>query len=246
VFPGGPQSCTGGGAFLSCGSSALAAGTNANTLVACGTDAGMARGQNCAMGGQTCGLGGPVGAACGGPAGFACDGSACFDKTLHWCAPAPSASTDIGVDCADNGAQLCAVFPSPSNAQWAACVAGVDPDASAACTPSTSAACDGGIATSCPGGVAESLDCAALLGNGGGCAPGPLSPPFDWTSPCEVSPPACSADACDDAGVVLTGCARGAAFPVDCAEAGLGACALITIGSDGDAGAETRAACAPP
>jgi hypothetical protein len=101
------------------------------------------------------------------------------------------------------------------------------------------------VATSCLSGVVETLDCATLLGSPNACAAGALSPRFDWTSACAVSPAACAADACDDAGVVLTSCARGAALVVDCAEAGLGPCQLATE-ADGDGGSETRAACTPP
>jgi hypothetical protein len=242
VFPAGPETCEGGGASSSCGARASATASNRSVVVTCDADGGVALGENCAMGGQTCSASAAGEATCVGPAGFACDASECAGTTIHWC-PGPGASMDLGIDCADNGGGRCDTFPTRSDPQWAACTTGSAADASIACAPSAAATCDGGVATSCPSGVAETVDCATILGSAGACTTGALSPPFDWTSACAVSPPACSADACDDAGVVLTGCARGAAFLLNCAEAGLGPCGLVAL--DADAGSTTAAACSP-
>jgi len=236
VFPAGPEMCPGSGAVLGCGT-----GGNGDVVVAC--DGGSARGENCAMAGQTCALGGNGGVGCTGAAGFACDASECSGKLLHWCPGASPVSVDVGIDCADNGAQECSVFPSPTR-PWAACVAG-PADASASCAPSATAGCSGGVAAMCTSGVAESLDCATLLGTANACVPGPLSPPFDWTAPCALSPPACTADACDDAGTTLLGCTRGAVVAVSCAEAGLGPCEGVSVPGDADAGGALPA-CTPP
>ena len=198
------------------------------------------------MAGQTCAVGGSAGAGCTGTAGFACDASACVSRRfLHWCPGASPVATDVGIDCADNGAQQCSVFPSSVDRQWAACVAGPDGDASARCDPSAAAVCNGGVAAMCTSGVPESLDCATLLGAPNACTAGPLSPPFDWTAACALSPPACAADACDDAGTTLVGCARGAAVPVNCAEAGLRPCEEIAAAGEPDAGGALPA-CTPP
>jgi len=241
VFPGGPETCPASGEFLACGR-----GSNADVLVACEGGAGAARGENCAMAGQTCALGGNVGAACTGAAGFACDASACASsRFLHWCPGASPTAVDVGIDCADNGAQQCSVFPSPSSPQWAACVAAPTGDASARCDASAAAVCNSGVAAMCTSGIAESLDCATLLGTATACTAGPLSPPFDWTTPCALSSPACAVDACDDAGTTLVGCARGAQVPVNCAEAGLGPCEEIAAAGTPEAGG-VLPACTPP
>ncbi len=248
VFPAGPQTCLGASAFRACGTARTETASNLDVVVDCAADADTPRGENCAMWGQTCGLGGSAGAGCvGDPAGFDCDASGCVEGTsaLHWCSPA-SPSVDVGIDCADNGAQRCGFFPS-QNPQWAACVAGSPADGAVTCTPNAAAECDdAGVATSCPSGVVETLDCATLLGTANACAPGPLAPQFDWTSACAVTPSACSVDSCDDGGATLTGCARGAALSVTCGDQGLGACRIVTVVAEADSGTEMHAACTPP
>jgi hypothetical protein len=247
VFPGGEPPCPLGSAFASCGSPD---GGNIDVLVVCDGTGGAAHGESCAMGGQTCTLGGDAGAACTGSAGFDCDNPACDGTTmLRWCPFGATASIDQGIDCADNGAGACAVFPSQENPLWAACVAAGAGDAATACAPEPTATCDeAGVATSCASGVTETIDCATLLGapgNSSACAPGMFTRSFDWTSPCGFIPPTCASDTCDDAGAALLGCARGATLPVDCAEAGLGPCAMVPVAGD-DSGAALGAACAAP
>jgi hypothetical protein len=88
--------------------------------------------------------------------------------------------------------------------------------------------------------VAERLDCQALLGAPDACVAGALSPPFDWTSPCQVTPATCAAESCS--GTVLTACARGASLSVDCASQGLGPCRLVST----DTGTQQHAACTAP
>jgi hypothetical protein len=247
VFPDGPQECAVGSAFQSCGSADT--GGNTDVLLVCDGKSGVVHGENCAMSGQTCTPGGSAGAACTGSAGFDCDNPGCYAKTLQWCVSGATPSVDLGIDCADNGAQLCGGFPSTDAAAWVACVPNVSGDAAAVCTPSPAATCDdAGVATSCASGVTETIDCATLLGAPGGpgaCTSGAFSQSFDWTSPCGLTTPTCTSDACDDAGVTLLGCTRGATLPVDCAEAGLGPCAMVPIVGD-DAGAVLGAACATP
>jgi hypothetical protein len=198
----------------------------------------MARGENCAMWGQTCE---PTtgGATCGGEGpGGVCQ-SGCLNTSLHWCPPGDDGGTGIdqGIDCSNNGAGVCDGFPTPGAPLWVACRTEGD---AAPCTPDLSATCDGGVAVMCPSGAVETLDCAALLGSGPACSAGALSPPFDWTSPCTLAPPACVNDSCD--GDVLTGCEKGAAFSAKCSSEGLGACRLLTAGP----GTAPRAACTPP
>jgi hypothetical protein len=197
-----------------------------------------ARGENCALWGQTCTGGSGQGVCAGEASGLSCSRE-CAGNALHWCVASDDGGpgVDRGIDCTSNGAGKCGGFPSPDAAQWLACRP--DSDAST-CAPDASATCDDGRAIMCPSGVLESLDCAALLGSTAACSAGELSPPFDWTSPCSLSPSACDSDSCD--GGVITSCERGAAFTVNCAAEGLGACRLVGT----DPGSAPRAACAPP
>jgi hypothetical protein len=165
-------------------------------------------------------------------AGCPCQASGCFRTTLRWCD-----GGDVGIDCASNGAGHCNGYPSPNNAKWVACEADSD---GGTCTPDPTARCANGRAQSCPSGVVETIDCQELLGTSGACVDGPLDPPFDWTSPCAMVPSACTTDSCANGSAI--GCARGAAFAVDCASENLGACRMVS----GDAGAEQHAACTPP
>jgi hypothetical protein len=166
---------------------------------------------------------------------------------LHVC---DDAGRDIGVDCSNNGAQQCRGFPSSTEVDWVACVPQSD---AGSCTPDASAVCDGGIATSCPAGIPESLNCQALLQNVHACTPGRLWPPYDWTSPCFVASDddagdeggaadasSCSSDSCS--GMTLIGCYRGASFPVDCHEVGLGTCQMVATNQ----GTAMNAACTHP
>jgi hypothetical protein len=240
VFPGGREACASSGDSLSCGS-ADAAANNGDVRIEC--QGGVGGGENCALWGQTCAPS-SSGAACAGSEPGGCSmGSGCFHNDggiytmIRWCTDAG----DVGIDCASFGAQRCSGFPDPPDSSyWVACVAeeGVEAGATVRCTPDASATCVDGRAVSCPSGVVESLDCEALLGSQNACAAGPLAPPFDWTAPCVMSPSVCLADSCD--GGTLNACGRGAVFSLDCADAGLGACATIAT-DDGQ-----RAACAAP
>jgi hypothetical protein len=197
-----------------------------------------AHGESCALWGQTCGSYGGT-AQCAGSAsnGSApCSVEGCSSgAALHWCDPKTGA--DIGIDCNGNGAQACAGFPrDAASVEWVSCVAESE---AGSCTPDASAGCAGGVAYSCPSGVVEQIDCNALL-QADGCAPGPLGPPFDWTSACVAVPGTCTADYCSEAGVV--GCARGTTFTVDCTAVGLRPCRMVAT----DMGSEVHAACAPP
>jgi hypothetical protein len=167
-------------------------------------------------------------------------GMSCTSTVIQDCAVDGRA---LVTDCAGSGRQTCDGFPA-GDAQWVACVPEVD--AAGYCTPDLSATCDRGVAHSCPTGVAESLDCSGLLAaarpwqDAGACREGRLDPPFDWTGACALEPPQCSTDACD--GGILTGCGRGAAFDLDCFEAGLGACSMVRT----DPGSAMHAACTAP
>ncbi|HLK36883.1 MAG TPA: hypothetical protein VKU41_09045 [Polyangiaceae bacterium] len=243
VFEGtGPGLCDQAGQFAACPGS-----PTVNLRVDC-TDGGTpplprAAGENCALWGQTCDIVDGV-AVCSGPstgqAGGECSqGSGCYGgAAIHWCPGLGNGiRTDVGIDCASNGAQACAGFPADPPS-WVACIPLAD---SSACPANAAASCDeGGVAHSCPAGASERIDCSALLGQPGACQAGPLSPPFDWTSACAVSPPECTGDSCVDGGVV--GCTRGARFATDCASLGLGPCSMVTVSTD-DGGVESRAAC---
>jgi hypothetical protein len=168
-------------------------------------------------------------------------GMSCASTVIQVCTADAGA---LVIDCAGAGAQACEGFPA-GDAQWVACVPEVA-DAAGPCTPDLVATCDQGVAHTCPAGVKESLDCRGLLAaarpwqGSGPCREGRLDPAFDPTVACALDPPQCSADACE--GGVLTGCGRGAAFDLDCFEAGLGACSMVRT----DPGSAMHAACTAP
>jgi hypothetical protein len=243
VFPGGTPMCPAPtkfpGDFTSCGNGG-GVQANGDVRIEC-RDAGVpAVGENCAMNGQTCASSGTSGSCAGaaGTAGVSCTTDECVGTALHQCG---SGGVDVGIDCASNGAGQCGGFPISMDAGWLACVASGD---AGSCPPTEAAQCINGYATSCPSGVPEQVYCPELLqapnAAGGACVAGQLSPPFDWTSPCAVQG-GCTADACDDGGIVL-GCARGSQYPLDCAAQGLGPCTMVAT----DVGTAMHARCAPP
>jgi hypothetical protein len=241
VFPQGTRGCGSSGNYTACGTEADGAAVNTDVRVEC-VDGGVppypnAHGENCAFWGQTCASDGVI-ERCAGAGGLGCgSGRGCSGtprNELLWCVD----GGDVGIDCANRGTKpgCNAYFPNGSDAGWVACMAESD---AGSCPPDASAACSNGIALSCPSGVLEKIDCASLLQSVAGCTPGALAPPFDWTSPCGVVPEHCT-ESCTDAG--LTGCARGAAFALDCAAEGLGPCGEVST----DKGSAVHAACAPP
>jgi hypothetical protein len=245
IFPDGAQLCDrDAGDHTSCGSSIGAPVANLDVRVAC-SDAGIAHGENCALWGQTCASDGMAGVCSSGPDVLGCAEYGCFGPSatqLHWCAVDGGR---VGIDCAANGAQQCAAFPTSSSPQWVACTAESDAGAAARCAPDASATCtDAGYAVSCPSGVLEKLDCSSLLSAVNACVQGPLSPPFDWRSACAATSAACSTEAC--AGKALVGCSRGATFTIDCTrqELGLGPCHMVTVPTL--TGTEARPACGRP
>jgi hypothetical protein len=197
-----------------------------------------AGGESCALWGQPCSAAGGV-ATCGVAPDPACTDSRLRDCSplpdhgpralAHWCNDAGSAAT---LDCTSNGAQVC-VAESNAAGGWVTCAAESD----AACPPDPSVTCTNGVASWCPGGVRETLDCRALLGSPNACAAGPPPQPFEWSAPCRVVPAACKDDFCD--GNVLTGCARGASYTVDCRSVGLDRCVMMSTENAGP----THAAC---
>jgi hypothetical protein len=229
VAPGATAACRGA---TTSDAVCLNSGSNTTRIACLG---GIAVAENCALWGQTCdpnASSAVCGLSAGGGLDCAGDGApgSCDPTTqaLYWCGDAG----EVAFDCTGNGAGRCGVFPNPETTpSWPACV----PEADGGCAPGLSVSCANDIATSCPTGVPETLDCARLLGMPGTCRDAGLDPPFDWTSPCS-SGAACQ-DSCD-AGI-LTGCARGASFVTDCAQAGLGDCQLVTTLDD----AGLRAAC---
>jgi len=220
-----------------CSRSTASAGCDGTTRFEC-TDAGV-RAENCALWGKTCTVD-LTGTSCTGGGGALCDSGlgGCDGPSLsrlHWCA---ADGEDLGIDCSGNGAGRCAAFDAV-DASWVACVAGSD---AGPCAPTAAATCtDSGVAASCPSGNPETLDCTALLGGDATtCNAGPLAPPFDWTSPCAVMQSPCTADSCD--GSVLTGCARGATFTVDCGDHVLGTGGTCRT-TAAEPGATTHAMC---
>jgi hypothetical protein len=202
--------------------------------------------ESCAGWGQSCATT-ATGAVCAESTSESCppQGYGCYGHAIHYCGD--DGGIDLGVDCADFGSGRCDGFPDRDAAAWVACIAQIaqedkgSPDGGDAgpptCEPSDVATCDGGIAWSCASGIPESLNCAALFDSADACVPGPWKPAFDWTSPCALSPAECTGDSCD--GGALTGCFRGAPWSVDCHEAGLGGCQMVTT----DNGSQLGAAC---
>ncbi|MGH7436669.1 MAG: hypothetical protein ACRENE_13430 [Polyangiaceae bacterium] len=240
LFPGGPRAtCGAGGSYTSCVPLRDAGASTGDVRVECDDGgASSAHGENCALWGLTCSLSDAPArtAVCAPSARQGCSANDCAGSRIDWC----RAGANVGIDCAGWGRQACGVFPSAGHPGWAACLPEGDPGA--ACAPTLDAGCSQGVALSCPTGTPERLDCAALLGSraAASCQPGELDPPFDWAGACRIEPPACAGDACD--GGVAIGCARGAAFSVDCVSAGLGACVMRST----DLGTNRRAACTPP
>lgn len=239
VFPHGVQVCKTAGDYLQCGTGADPTSNNYDVRLECDDgDGSPAHAENCALFGQTC-VSTTVGGVCAGTreAGVCASTPGCDGTALHYC---DDAGNDIGIDCADNGAARCNAFPQPKPS-WVACVPQGD---EGSCAPSENVQCAQGIATTCPTGVPETIDCASLLQSPAACSDAGLSPSFDWTSPCVLpeagAGPGCTADSCS--GYEITGCARNAAFTVDCATVGLGLCAYVA--TDQDAG--HHAACGKP
>ncbi len=240
IFPDSPPGCTASAGSTSCGS-----GRNAAVRLQClDGDGGKPAGESCALSGKDCALGASATGCAGatGAAGLSCPqaGSGCTGTALHACTA--TGTTDLGIDCASNGAGQCTPFGSASLGKWVACQASGD----AGCAPDPTVTCNGGVASSCPSGVQESINCLELLGVGdpdAGCVAGPPAPElqFDWTAPCMVTQSPCTGDSCSPDGTSIFGCARGATFTTSCAMQGLGTCTLVGSGS-----AQGNAQCAPP
>ncbi|HXX69385.1 MAG TPA: hypothetical protein VEK07_19525 [Polyangiaceae bacterium] len=241
VFPDGFPGCAAPDTTVCGGVSRDGGVGSAAARVECGDSGPTTVGaEDCTLWGETC-IADAASASCGeNAAGLVCDGGAvdsCLGTQVSWCG---LTGTESGIDCAGNGAGSCRKVTA-SQAAWVSCVPIADADAGA-CSPTLEVICQNGVAQSCPTGVPETLDCGALLGDSAAaCNEVLLDPPFDWTSPCDLTPSQCDADTCD--GSVLTSCARGAAFSVDCASENLGACEIVST----DLQTEQHSAClAPP
>jgi len=248
ILPGEPPQCSSVDS-TECGGHASDGGTgNSRVRLECGSpDQGLVGEENCGLWETTC-LSDGGSASCGENApGYACGGDAgvfeiCTPQSAAvWCGP----TGETGIDCTGNGAGLCGVFPastSPDETPWVSCVPEIGANQAETCAPSLAFMCDAGVALSCATGAPETIDCAALLGDPNACGAGAavLQPPFDWTSPCAVDPPECDADTCD--GSIVTGCARGASFSVDCEAESLGDCRIVLT----DLETRQHAACSLP
>jgi hypothetical protein len=241
IFPTAAPSCTRPGNYTGCAATSAEGGTTNDVRVECMDGGGVLPatpgGENCALWGLTCSVG-ATGGDCSPSSDPGCPANECGGgSVIHWCPSGPNG----GIDCATTGALTCGGFPTRDAAAWVACIP--SSDGGAPCAPDLHAACSGGVARACPAGVPETLDCAALLGaapDAASCQAGPLSPPFDWTSPCVLDPPACTADSCE--GGVANGCARGAVFSVSCSDVGLGPCSMRST----DLGTQQHATCTAP
>lgn len=240
IFPNGPPECAAADT-TACGAPSLDGGAgNSVVRIECGTSVPtLIGGENCALWGETCVADDPS-ASCGeNAAGLVCDGApvdSCIGTQVSWCG---LTGEESGIDCAGNGAGRCGEF-SANEVPWVSCIPVSDAGDAGTCAPTLAVTCDGGVAQSCPTGVPETVDCAALLGDPTACSDVLLDPPFDWTSPCALAPSQCDADTCD--GTVLTSCARGASFSVDCSSEKLGGCQIVST----DLQTQQHSACLPP
>lgn len=242
LFPQGVPPCSAAGT-TACGGSPLDGAASTSTIrIECGSAAGEDGGapsaepsgeENCQLWGSICVSDGGS-ASCGNAAGLVCGTGEIVDictppSQVSWCGPNSEGALQAAwIDCAGNGAGRCNGFPSGGEAQWVSCVPSSDAGQAGACAPSLSVTCENGVARSCPTGESETVDCAAILGDPGNAsacnAALRLDPPFDWTTPCGFLPSQCDADTCD--GSILTSCARGASFSVDCRQENLGDCQM--------------------
>ena len=201
------------------------------TLLACA--AGLATGtppeglESCAALGQTCST---VGAAACSGSTAACtsgnEGTSCADTTaLHDCDP-DGGPLDYGLDCANFGAGACV------SGAFSACLA-VNGSTSPSCAQTSQVTCDdGGYAVGCPSRVTEQLDCNAVLGltgNPSACNPDAPGRAWDVSRACSLGD-CLQADTCN--GGVITSCARGATFTVDCRAQGFTSCSLALYADD--------------
>ncbi len=224
VYPNGVQPCSNVTTeYFGCEGADGSFLENASVRVDCRPGGKLVAAENCIAVGQTCSALSPGACAGAGSADAACLGLACDGQRLRDCT---GGDGDRGVDCALYGAGRCADLVG------AACK--VD---GPSCVPTKAVTCtEAGVAAGCPAGNAETLDCAALFGRAGeGCTPVTTGSGWDVARACGVS--GLCTESCD--GTIARGCARGAAFSVDCGKVGLGSCALVL--TEGN----SRAACRP-
>lgn len=240
VFPAGTPSCsTTTTTTTTCAAGSGGGGTAGTALrIECGTSGQMLGGEDCALWGETC-LPNDGSASCGTNLEGYCDGSVSDRCTgasksqVIWC----GADGQSGINCGDNGVGHCDSF-SGNQTSWVSCLPDTNVAQPDACAATLNFTCENGVAQLCPTGVPETIDCAALLGSPAACSGSILDPPFDWTSPCVLSPQ-CDVDTCN--GPVLTSCARGAPFSVNCADELSGQCQIVSTDVQ-----TQHAACVPP
>ncbi len=95
---------------------------------------------------------------------------------------------------------------------------------------STTIACNGDVVSGCPSGTLHGAGSITMRPPGDRRRPWPPQDGRTWEVARGCTLGACGADSCS--GNVLTSCARGADVQLDCAQAGLGACKLVSLPGD--------------
>lgn len=228
VFPGGAQPCTGGagGAYVAC-----AAGANEATRVRCEGEMRdlPSASESCAALGRRCADALATGPECAA-ARTSCVAIRCEGSAARICSP----EGDRGVDCELYGAGRCVDAEGSVVEPRCAPV-----DAARACDAPAAITCGTPTkARACVAGREVDFDCGAV---GGRCAAdatiGSISPALPW-SRCVFGDAPCTRERC--VGEALGACVGGFEVPVSCKDAGLGPCALRSVG------VSPRAACTQP
>ena len=232
VSPDRPQPCSSdsGADYFGC-EGAVGFLRNASVRIGCSAGGQVLATENCIARGQTCAVRGPT-SVCTGPgsADASCAGLACDGVELRDC----TGTGDRGVDCSLYGKEQCIAFDGGGAACAANGVVGCDAGGAVRCS-------DAGEALGCPSGVQETIDCEALLGDGGVCAPTATGKTWDVSRGCLATTAACT-EGCSPDGAIARGCARGAAFDVDCTKVGMKTCGVFRIDA---LDSQAHAACKP-
>lgn len=227
VVPAGEQACNNeaGTPYIAC----FNFKDNAATRFICPAFGGQPQTvESCSAAGRACGRTSLGTAFCFPKAlsdageGPPCD-AGCVEGGLHVCGPDLGTDPDIGVDCTQLGAGVCA----PGGA-----VPACTPASDTKCAASPDIKCDGDIATGCPSGTVDRVNCSIL---GSSCSTAIAEPGHDVTRACKKSTP-CAEDSCS--GTTLTSCVDGVTYKADCAGLGFSKCEKVNVFGSG-----TRAQC---
>lgn len=226
VFGNVAPSCNQQGPFTACN-----AKENGSVVIECGSTTRALGMEACALEGRVCTRVDDSTALCTGALAAACKTATprCAGTSLVTCKKAGGIDWDEGFDCATVGDGRCVLDDAGP-----ACAPQVDASACDVATSSAPTCADGGIVERCVQGNSTRIACAALEQ---GCdatkavVADPLSACVEvGTSPCTENEDQC-------AGGLLSSCAGGTKYILDCKAMGLGACSKPT---------DRHAACGAP